>query len=121
MTPGEARRMASTRFPEAQSTWTEEEARVVLDQWRESGESLAEFARKRGLGAQRLYWWRKRLSGRARSTALISFVPAKVVSKVEASGGLGVVVRLPNEVSVDLGDASPAWVAELIRELARPI
>jgi hypothetical protein len=110
--------MASRRFPDARITWTEEDARFVLDHWRQSGDSLAEFARKRGLCAARLYWWRKRLG--ERSTTLISLVPAQVTGEVGASGGLGVVVRLPSGVSMELGDASPTWVAELIRELERP-
>jgi hypothetical protein len=43
-----------------------------------------------------------------RSTALISFVRGKV----EASGGLGVAVRLPNEGSVDLATRHPrGWLS----------
>lgn len=112
--------MANSRFPDAQTTWTEADARIVLDHWRQSGDSLAEFARKRGVSAARVYWWRKRLGGDERSTALISLVPARVTGEVRSSIGFGVVVRLPNGVSIERGDASPAWVAELIRELARP-
>jgi hypothetical protein len=112
--------MANSRLPDAQTPWTETDARVVLDQWRQSGDSLAEFARKRGVSAARLYWWRKRLGEQERSTTLISLVPAQVTGGVGSDDGFGVVVRLPNGISIERGDASPAWVAELIRELARP-
>ena len=41
--------------------WTAAEARRVLDAWRASGLPLATFARKRGLCAERVRWWRQRL------------------------------------------------------------
>lgn len=41
--------------------WIEEDAREVLDEWRRSGDSLAGFARKKGLIPERLSWWKKRL------------------------------------------------------------
>ena len=41
--------------------WTAAEAREVLEGWRESGLSVATYARKRGLTAERLRWWRQRL------------------------------------------------------------
>ena len=42
--------------------WSESEARAVLEQWRRSGDPLAVFARKRGIAAPRLYWWRRKFS-----------------------------------------------------------
>ena len=36
--------------------WREAEARVVVEAWRASGESLAGFARRHGLGAPRIAW-----------------------------------------------------------------
>jgi hypothetical protein len=40
--------------------WREAEARVVVEAWRTSGESLAGFARRHGLGPQRIGWWARR-------------------------------------------------------------
>jgi hypothetical protein len=40
------RRIAELRSSEP---WTEDEARLVLDAWEESGESVAAFARRMGL------------------------------------------------------------------------
>jgi hypothetical protein len=39
--------------------WREAEARVVVAGWRASGESLTAFARRHGLGPQRIGWWAK--------------------------------------------------------------
>lgn len=39
--------------------WREEQARVVLDTWVASGESMAAFARRLGLTVQRLRWWKR--------------------------------------------------------------
>jgi len=42
--------------------WTAEEARRALEAWRVSGLPLATFARRRGLCAERVRWWRLRVS-----------------------------------------------------------
>lgn len=41
--------------------WRESDARVLLEAWRASGESLAGFARRHGVKPQRLARWKKRL------------------------------------------------------------
>lgn len=45
--------------------WTEHEARELLGAVEESGESLAAFARREGFSAERLYRWRRKLTGQA--------------------------------------------------------
>lgn len=45
----------------AQGYWREGQARVVVDAWRRSGESLAAFARSHRIGRQRLKRWAGRL------------------------------------------------------------
>lgn len=45
----------------ARGYWREAQARVVVDAWRRSGESLAAFARSHRLGQQRLKRWARRL------------------------------------------------------------
>jgi len=37
--------------------WSRAEGRAVLDDWQRSGESLAAFARRRGVQEQRLRYW----------------------------------------------------------------
>ena len=45
----------------AHSKWTEVEARAALRACRRSGLSMAEYAKRHGIVAQRLYWWSKKL------------------------------------------------------------
>jgi len=45
----------------AKRRWTEAEARVIVEAQRRSGVSLAAFARRHRMSAQRLYDWRRRL------------------------------------------------------------
>ena len=46
----------------AKTRWTEANARRVLEAQAGSGLTMAEYARREGLGTQRLYWWARRLS-----------------------------------------------------------
>jgi len=41
--------------------WTADEARTELNDWRQSGLTMAAYCRQRGLHVNRLYNWRKRL------------------------------------------------------------
>ena len=40
--------------------WKPADARRVLGAWQEGGESMAGFAHRHGLNAQRIAWWRDR-------------------------------------------------------------
>lgn len=87
----------------------------MLAAWRRSGLSLAAFARGKGLNAERLRWWRKRLGTAENNRTALAFIPAMVSAKVSP-----VVVRLPRGVEVQAPDvtAVPArWVAEVVRAL----
>jgi len=42
--------------------WDEAEARRSLGELARTGESIAQFARRRGISAQRVYYWKKRLA-----------------------------------------------------------
>ena len=101
-----------TGFPDPAETWTAADARVVLDEWRRSGDSIAVFARKHGVTAPRLYWWKKRLASPAAPT--LSLVPATIVT-CEAT----IAIRLPGDVTLEVANASPNWVASIIAELTR--
>ena len=46
----------------AKRRWTETEARAIVEAQRRSGLSLAAFARRHRMSAQRLYAWRRRLA-----------------------------------------------------------
>jgi transposase-like protein len=61
----------------ANNYWTEAEAQAMLEAYEASGLSVAEFARRHGLGPQRLRWWKKRRAEEAGPA--LSFVPVHVV------------------------------------------
>ncbi len=101
--------------------WTEADAREALAACASSGESIVAFARRYGIVAQRLYWWRLRLKKesekgtRNERAPLIPVTlrspPVEVLSNhgvVVADGGLRVTVE-------DTGAVSPAWIAALLQ------
>jgi hypothetical protein len=85
------------RLGEAKNEWTEDEARAALERWRQSGDTIAAFARAQRVSAPRLYWWRRRLAATAAATAPrpeIRLAPATIVSAaamIEVRGSQGTV------------------------------
>jgi transposase-like protein len=111
------RRITALRSSEP---WTADDARLVLDACAESGEAVAAFARRMGLGAYRLFWWRKRLGRAAPAPAPATFVPLVVreAMPVEARQPAAVLAR--GSVRIELGvlnAESAAWTAALLQSL----
>ena len=109
--------MRNQRVGEAESEWTEDEARTALERWRQSGQTIAAYARAHGVSAPRLYWWRRRM--RATTPAAergpeLRLAPATIIST-----GATVELRLPSGVVVEVTGASPDWTAAMIIELTR--
>jgi transposase-like protein len=100
------------QFPDPADAWTDDDARRALDEWRRSGETVAAFARRHGVTAARLYWWKKRLTARP----TLSLVPASIIST-----GASITIRLPGEVAIEVANASPSWVAAIVAELTRSV
>jgi hypothetical protein len=114
--------MAKRRSTVSRRThWTESEARRVLADWERSGHTLEAFARSRGLVPQRLAWWRKRLrASRLETSGSLTLVPATVTGDAAiGSAGATAMLRLPHGIVIEIDGASPSWIAELARELAR--
>ena len=65
--------------------WSIRDAEVVLSAWRESGDSLSQFARRHGLEAWRLMRWRRQLT----KGAAIQFHRVKVVPPPSLEDGVG--------------------------------
>jgi hypothetical protein len=101
------------RLPDPEAVWTDDDARRVLAAWERTTEPLAAFAREHGFGVNRLYWWRKRFAREPAQPPQL--VPALVIRQEEVS----VVVRLANNVSIEIANASPRVIVELISELGR--
>ena len=102
-------------------TWSPQQARLVLDQWARSGETVTAFARRHGLVPQRLWWWLKRLgpSQPAQPEApAAQWVPVTV--RTAAAPTAAATVHLGSGLQVHLStlDAlSAAWVAHLAQAL----
>ena len=93
--------------------WRKAEARVVVEAWRASGESLARFARRHGLGAPRIAWWARPVEGR--TPAPVHFHPVRLATR-DAGGGAAIKVHLVGGHRVRVPPGFPA--ADLQRVLA---
>jgi transposase-like protein len=107
--------MRNHQFPDPHETWTEDEARAVFAAWRASDESLSAFARRHGIGVQRLYWWKRRLGSTTNAGSTLSLVPAKVIEAEAAA----VTIRLPSGIAIEIASGSPRLVAAIVTELTR--
>jgi len=99
--------------------WKADDAKRVLAAWKSSGESMAGFADRHGLNAQRIAWWRKKSASTASSA--LTLVPVTVRAEPSrASAALSLVVS--GDVRIDVTDASrvpPLWFAAVVDALAR--
>src|SRR4051794_27001002 len=104
--------------------WTKAEAREGLAAWKKSGLPLGAFARERGIGAERLRWWSKRLSeattvkrkGKKKAMA-VRLVPAMIDGPLADLGEAAVSIRFPVTGPVveiaNVRRVPAAWVSEL--------
>lgn len=102
------------------SFWTAAEAREALAACERSGETVVAFARRHGLTATRLYWWRQRLKKDKRvEGGDARLIPVTIRSAgVEPSRTHGCVCVIDGELRIEVVDASavpPGWVAALLR------
>lgn len=107
--------------------WTRDEGRRVFDAWVESGETVADFARRTGLDRRKIYGLRRRLGASPTKQARTAptFLPVIVrtapsMPRGESSAATGITVRMRKGVEVEvarLDAASAAWVATLVRSL----
>lgn len=93
--------------------WTKSEGRAAIASWRASGESMAAFAERHEIDAQRIGWWRKRLEVADRATTL---VPVTITAPRVVTAVAAVVRVLVEDVEIAVHDpehVSPEWVAAL--------
>jgi len=103
--------------------WKQADAVRVLEAWKRSGESMAAFARRHGLGARRLSWWRERVDAVVEE-APVRFIPAMVrpapLVSLRPSSPQGAVVVEVGGVRVSISDpqgTDPRWVAAVVSAL----
>jgi len=70
--------------------WTEDDAAAALAALKQSGLSVAIFAAREGLDAQRIYVWRRRLEPR---TGFVELAPSTALDLRDASRGFEVALR----------------------------
>ncbi len=94
--------------------WTESGAREALEEFAQSGMSLAAFARDRGVSTQRFAYWRRRLVERQPPAFVSVALPGVEATRPTGVEILvsGVVVRLPSDVDAER-------VAGIVQALAR--
>ncbi|WP_257460869.1 IS66 family insertion sequence element accessory protein TnpA [Archangium lipolyticum] len=105
----------------ASNYWSEAEAQVVLKAQEASGLSVAEFARRHGLGPQRLRWWKKRRAEEANPA--LAFIPVRVeaepssqAQQAPSGASMEVVLARGRRVRVEPGFDAHA-LARLVRAL----
>ena len=101
----------------------------VLNRWRASGQSMAAFCREQRLDYRRLQRWCKRLDGaqKRRRLTLIPVVPrmskcaAPAVPKRlgDAAAVVGVRIRLPGDIAIDVQEGFDPKVLLSVVELLR--
>jgi hypothetical protein len=92
--------------------WREADARVIVEAWRQSGETGAAFARRVGVHPRRLWWWASRL--RRLEVTAMRFHPVRVASADTS--------RREGWIELDLGHGqrvrvAPGFAAEDLRRV----
>jgi transposase-like protein len=109
------------RAIEAGRLWTAADAQEALAACGRSGESTVAFARRHGLNATRLYWWRQHLKKEslpAKELERARLIPVMVSADKEEPRTNEQVIVVDGALRVEIGNAnavSPAWVAALLR------
>lgn len=72
--------------------WGVEEGRAAIDEWKRSGQTLADFCRERGVSYGQLYWWKRKLASPASKHAegvkgAGAFAPVTLVEMAQAPEG----------------------------------
>lgn len=92
--------------------WTEKQARGALAELESTGESASSFARRKGISAQRIAWWRRRL-GQAGTTEFVAVaLPTAAEARWIEIKAMDVIVRIREELDAD-------HVARLVEAIGR--
>jgi transposase-like protein len=103
--------MDGLRTVAGQGRWREREAREALAELSRSGKSIAEFARRRGISAQRIYYWKKRIAEAVAPAFVAVPVTSGGLEQVEITAG-GVTIRVRE-------DLAPERLTAIVEIMAR--
>jgi transposase-like protein len=81
--------------------WTEEQARGALEELAATGESVAAFARRKGISTQRVAYWRKRLAESTKPEFVAVALPATTPARWIEIAAAGVIVRVAEDLDAD--------------------
>lgn len=107
-------------------SWTEDEGRAAIEDWRRSGESLKAYCARVGVGESKLHYWRTRVNAMsAKKQTVSALVPVRVRRKEvsQTAGSRVEVVVRHGMAAVEIArahDVDPIWVAAMARALATP-
>lgn len=94
--------------------WGESEGRGILEEFARSGVSEVSFCLQRGIGRQRLRYWRKRLSTKMAEPA---FVPVDLGAAVGGSTATEIAIRVGDVAVCVREDLDVEHVARLVAAL----
>jgi hypothetical protein len=94
------------------SYWREDDARHIVDAWRQSGEPISVFAERLGIDRRRVSRWAARLE-RATSAA-VRFVPVRVADDEAEGQGASIVIKVARDACVRV---PPGFAAEDLRRV----
>jgi hypothetical protein len=80
--------------------WTEAEARAALNELAASKESVAEFARRKGVSTQRVAYWRKRLPATEPAFISVAIPDSAALSATIELAARGVTLRVREDVGI---------------------
>ena len=100
--------------------WAEADGRAALAAWRASGETLAAFAERHGLGIKRLTRWHRRFDVAPTSRPSLPAPPPR------GFASLDLITQAADTITIRVGaievvapNATPAWIATLVIALTR--
>jgi hypothetical protein len=109
---------------------TSKDMAVVVAAYRQSGLSLQEFARERGIRPGRLHYWVYQKNHPIKPRSLVRELgadPAPIFQEVKFESGSALLASWAAEVNVARGlnirfsgTASPEWIGAVIQALQRP-
>jgi hypothetical protein len=101
--------------------WTESQAHAALSELATTGESVAQFARRKGISVQKIAYWKKRLGHGGKMQFVPVTLPASTAAGPAATSEKwieiatsGVVVRVREGLDID-------QVARLVQAIARAV
>lgn len=94
--------------------WRETEARAIVEAWRQSGDPLPRFAKRHGIGRERIRRWASRLKKKS-PTAPVRFFPVRLCKGPgDSDSGSPIEIELGNGRRVRV---APGFAVEDLRRV----